>query len=225
VFGLELGRRYALRDEEGFSQVFTEANRFLGVQAAVAAVVLLVMGRELFALWTGRDGLFDVAMLALAILPPILLPGMILSMEALGYAERQWTIVRVRLVQAAVTVALFLCLPIAEAGLRMMAALAVGEIAGLGIPLLWAMRSVDRRLSLRQQIAAGGWVVCAAVVTAVLLSPTLLIPQSAPFLRLLAGAGLGGIALLFVLLFFGLSSARRRGIIAMVGRRLMPAGR
>lgn len=225
VFGLELGRRYALRDEEGFAHAFAEANQFLGTQAAVAAVILLVIGQELFALWTGQPELFDHLILALAILPPVVLPGMMLSMEALGYAGRQWSLVRIRLVQGAATLALAVALPIDDIGLRLMAALAAGEIVGLGIPLLWAMRSVDRRLTIRLQLASILRVAAAIALSAAILSPVQWIATDEPYSRIAAGAVLGTLALLSCMVIFGLSRARRDAIWNALMQRLVRAPR
>jgi O-antigen/teichoic acid export membrane protein len=224
VFGLELGRRYALHDEAGFAKVFGEANRFLGTQAAVATVLLLVIGREFFSLWTGRDGLFDPIMLALAIIPPIILPGMILSMEALGYAGRQWAVVRLRLVQAMVTAISILFLPIEDLGLRMMAALALGEIVGLGVPLLWAMRGVNGRLTVMAQLSSAVWVVGALICTALFLWPVEMIPHDQPFSRIAAALVLSAVAFLVVTLLFGLSRDRRSMVLAQVQRRFSRSG-
>lgn len=219
VFGLELGRRYALRDEEGFANTFNEANRFLGTQAAVAVVILAVVGRELFSLWTGQPELFNLTMLALAVLPPIILPGMILSMEALGYAGQQWTLVRIRIIQFVVTVVLAIALPIDDLGLRIMAALAAGELIGLGIPLLWAMRSVDRRLNFRMQLSTTLWVAAAVALSAIILAPVHLIAADQPYSRIAAAAMLGGLAILANTLLFGLSPTRRHAVTtALMGR-------
>lgn len=210
VFGLELGRRLAAGDQHGFAAANDESNRLLGVQAAVAAAVLLVIGSELFTVWTGRADLFDTAMLALAILPPILLPVMMLGTETMAYAGRQWLLVGLRAAQAVVVVLIFLILPVEHLGLRLMAALAGAEIVALGLPLLAAIRSIDPLLGFRRQLTACLWTYLAFGISFLIVAPALLITPDHPLARIAAATLLGAMALGISTLFLGMSATRRR---------------
>lgn len=216
VFGLELARRRALNDDDGYAQVFAEAARLLGVQAAVVTVVLMLTGRDLFGLWTGVPGMFDPAMLALAILPPILVPGMMLSAEALAYAERPWAVVRLRLCQAALSLVAYLLLPVDHVGMRMMAALAIGEVFGFGLPLLAAVRGLSPHLTVRRQWVAMGLTYIAAVAAVVVMAPEWLWPAADMTSRLVRAALLGSLAFVGVVGIFGLTPQRRGQVIAAV---------
>lgn len=220
VFGLECARRLAVKDGAGFAQVFGEANRFLAVQASVVAVMLLVLGEELFGLWTGEAQLFDPLMLALAILPPILMPAMMLSTEALAYAERPWVVVWCRTAQLAATVALFLLLPIDNAGLKMMAALAIAEVCAFGLPLIFAMRSLEPALGLRRQAATILVSLVALGATAAIFAPLLLVDGDARVARLLVGIALGGMAFAILVPLLGFGRERRRTLWASFRLRL-----
>lgn len=210
VFGLECARRLAMKDGEGFANVFSEANRFLAVQAAVVAVVLLVLGEELFGLWTGEAQLFDPLMLALAILPPILMPTMMLSTEALAYAERPWVVVWCRLAQFVVTVVLFLLLPFDNVGLKMMAALAAAEVFAFGLPLMFAMRGLEPRLGLLRQSGTAVLSLLTLGAAGLIFLPLALVPEDAWAVRLAAGLALGSVAFVILVPLLGFGAERRR---------------
>ncbi len=214
VFGLELARRFAVGDSAGFAIVFSQSNRFLGVQAAVVAAILLVLGRDLFGLWTNQVALFDAGVLMLAILPPVLLPGMMLSTEALAYAERPWVLVRIRLIQLAISVAAYFTLAIADVALRMMAALAIGEVVGFGVPLMFAMRSLDRELLLRRQLQTVGYATAALIGASVIMAPLWLWPAQDIAVRLMTGAALGAVAFVLIVAALGVDGTRRSQLIA-----------
>lgn len=216
VFGLELGRRLAAGDQHGFAAANDESNRILGVQAAVAAAVLLVIGPELFTVWTGRADLFETAMLALAILPPILLPMMMLGTETMAYAGRQWMLVGLRAGQAVVVVLIFLLLPLDHLGLRLMAALAIAEIVALGLPLLAAIRSIDPLLGYRRQLKACLWTYLAFGLSLLIVAPALLVAAEQPLARIAAAAVLGAVAFGMSTLFLGMSAPRRRRALTAI---------
>lgn len=210
VFGLECARRLAMKDGEGFASVFGEANRFLAVQASVVAVALLVLGEDLFGLWTGEAQFFDPMMLALAILPPILMPTMMLSTEALAYAERPWVVVWCRLAQFVVTVVLFLLLPFDNVGLKMMAALAAAEVFAFGLPLMFAMRGLEPRLGLLRQSGTAVLSLLTLGAAGLIFLPLALVREDAWTVRLAVGLGLGVVAFVILVPLLGFGAERRR---------------
>lgn len=220
VFGLELARRQAVGDDQGFAQVFFETNRFTGVQAAVVTVALMVFGQQLFDLWTARPGLFSHWMLLLAVVPPILLPSMMLSIEALGYMGRPWAVVGARAAQFAFTAVLLFVLPIASPAMSMMAALAIAEVIGLGLPLLWSIRQSNSRITVVGQLRLLTTTLLAAAVTAVILVPVALWPFASPWMTLALGTVLAAIAMAISLTFFGLEDQRRKILINLAKSRL-----
>lgn len=220
VFGLELSRRLGAQDHEGLASVFLESNRLLGVQAAIAAGVLIIMGPELVYLWSGNSQVFDVTMLLLAIAAPILLPCAILSVETLTYANRPWVLVGYRLTQLLLSVVAFLLMPIADTGMRMMAALAIGEVVGFCVPILLSIRALETRLALRRQLAISLYSLAALGLTILIMLPVRLWPPATFTLRMLEGGALAGLAALLVLPVLALSGERRMAAWAMVRVRL-----
>lgn len=214
LFAIELARRAAIGDDAGHAQVFREASRLLGVQSAVSSALLIVLGDWLFGLWTGRTELFDLRLLLLAIAPPLIVPASMLSIEALSYANRPWPAVRARIAQAVLTIVLFFALPIEEVALRMMAALALGEIAGLGLPLMFAVSTLNSQISKRTivglsvVVAATTGASCAAIY---FIDTASLVPAQ---LRHPVALGAGILIVVFASLFVGLSRARRAQLLA-----------
>lgn len=220
LFAIELARRAAADDDEGHARVFTEANRLLGVQSAIASATLFVLGAWLFKLWTGHAPLFDLRLLVLAVAPPLLVPASMLSIEALSYANRPWPVVRARLAQIAVTVLVFFLVPGNEIALRMMAALAIGEIVGLGLPLIAAVHSLNPAIS-RRSIASLTLMVMATVVASAIILEAVYNTSPLPALlrapaALATAAVLGSAASIWI----GLSGERRRQIAAAVRERM-----
>lgn len=222
LFAIELARRAANGDHAGHAQIFTEANRLLGVQAAVSSATLFVLGEWLFGLWTGRPALFDMWLLVFAVAPPLLVPASTLSMEALAYANRPWPIVKARVAQAVLTAALFFALPFASIELRMMAALAIGEVIGLGLPLVYAITALNPMIAKRTIAGLTVLVVmtalasCAAIYAvrfADWLGPTLRAPLALLFAALIT---------LLTSVYIGLSRVRRQQLWSFV-RGLLPS--
>lgn len=216
LFAIELARRAATGDHQGHATVFGEANRLLGIQAAVASAVLIVFGQDLFSVWTGQPQLFDIQLLVLAIAPPLLIPTSMMAIEALAYANRPWPIVRARIAQLAISIVLFFMLPLTDIALRMMAALALGELAGLGLPLIFAIHRLNPAIG-KRSIA----VLTLAVLTTVAMAMALLrmvahVPIAAPLPRLAFALAIGVILALAASYWLGLSSERRKQARAMM---------
>ncbi len=142
VFGLEAARRIATRDEAGLAKVYRESTRLLAVQMAGAAGGLLALAHPLFALWTGNPQLYDVTLFWLAICAPLALPTLSMALQILVCANMPMPLLYGRIAQVCLTIPLFLFLPVTDTALRMMIALAVGEVVGLGLPLTSALAKV-----------------------------------------------------------------------------------
>lgn len=138
VFGLEVSRRLAIGDSDGVRMMYREATQFVAVQTACATGALAALGSGLFLLWTGDSDLFDPILLWLALGPPVLVPSMAMALQVMATANWPKPLVAGRIAQLALTVSLFLVLPVDAIALRMMAALAIGEVLGLGVILTWA---------------------------------------------------------------------------------------
>ncbi|MFC4293986.1 lipopolysaccharide biosynthesis protein [Novosphingobium tardum] len=220
VFGIELARRHAVGDHAGFAQVFGETNRFLAVQTAVATGALFVLGQPLFTVWTGKPELFDETMLLFAVLPPVLMPATMLSIEALAYANRPWPIVRGRVVQLVVSVALFFVLPAQNPALRMTEALAIGEIVGLSFPLMIAIGRFNPLIRMRSAAMLLVYSGLAFAVTVAMVAPVWLCPELGTLARVALGGAMATVSLVTCHALFGMTAVRRRSIVGMVQRAL-----
>lgn len=224
LFAIELARRAANDDHVGHAQVFAEANRLLGVQAAVASATLLVLGEWLFGLWTGRSEMFDLGLLLLAIAPPLLVPVSMLSIEALSYANRPWPVVRARLAQLALTTILFFTLPIEQVALRMMAALAIGEVVGLGLPLIQAIHRLNPAISRLAIAGLTALVLATAGVSYLILSAAVGVDFIPAPLRDPGALGVAGLLALAGSFCVGMSAGRRSQTIAQLRASIRRGG-
>jgi hypothetical protein len=136
VLGQECGRRIAIADRVGAVRIVGEGARLYAVTSGLATGLLLGAGSEISGLWTGRVDHFRFDYLLAAVAPMVLGAFAVLAHNILtntnaplfGTAAR-W----LQLVLTAVGVAL---LPIADPGLRMLAALSLGEVVGF-VPLAY----------------------------------------------------------------------------------------
>lgn len=220
LFSLELARRHAIGDDVGFAKVFMESNRFLAVQTAVASVALLLLAEPLFLLWTDDARMFDLPLLALAIVPPLLLPSTMGAIEAFAYANRPWPTVVARLAQLGVTVLAFLALPGLPLVARTMAALAIGEVLGLGIVLLARLPSLNRWLGPTHLLRLWWPSLMAGAVCAMLVWPTQLLPFDSEWLKLGCGLAAAGLALALTVWFIGFDRGRRAQLGPVIDRFL-----
>lgn len=220
VFAIELARRYARGDIGGFATTFMETNRFLAAQTAVASATLFVLAAPLFTVWTGRPQLYDPLLLLLAILPPLLFPSMMLTIEALTYANRPWPLVRARLVQLALTATTFAVLDGWPMGLRMMSALFVGEIIGMGLLLAFAIRGLNPLIGPSHSIRLLGYSAVAAIITFVIVDAAWHTPYGLPLARLGFALAAGLVAFAIVVPWVGMSSDRRKSLLSSARERL-----
>ena len=219
VFAQEAARRHAIGDPAGLSKAFRESTAVLGVLGAVLGGALGLLGAPLFALWTGKSALYSAPMLWLAIATPLLFPTLAMAQAYLVTVNRPWPLAQGRALQIVLTMAMFVLMPVADPALRMMIALALAEVLGLGIPVTTAIvrgvpgagiamhLDVSARLFVSLALTGGaGWI-------AVAVFPTRPLPAVALGMVLTALAG--GVSLIV----FGLRGERRTQVLtALLGR-------
>lgn len=220
VFAIELARRHARGDTGGFATTFKETNRFLAAQTAVASATLFVLAAPLFTMWTGRPQLYDPVMLLLAILPPLLFPSMMLTVEALAYANRPWPLVRARLLQVALTVATFALLSGWHAGLRMMTALFVGECIGMGLLMAFSIRNLNPLIGPAHSLRLLVYSAVAASITFVIVDAAWYVSFGPPPVRLVFALAGGALAFAIAVPLVGMSADRRKLLIHAARSRL-----
>lgn len=140
VLGQEAGRRFGRREREGMFVVYREGCKILAAQSAGLAGVIIALAQPVFAIWTSKAGLYSAPVLWWALAPLALGSSMVLANAVFGHANRPREMVRGRLIQLLLTVAAFVALPVTDVTLRMMAALAIGELVGFGIPAFFGVR-------------------------------------------------------------------------------------
>ncbi|MEO9131634.1 MAG: hypothetical protein ABI240_10535 [Sphingomonas sp.] len=214
VLGQESARRLAIDDRDGLQATYHDAAIFLGVQTACAAGVLLAIGRPLFTVWTAKGELYDPYLLWLAILPPLVMPSTTLALNVLATANLPWSIALGRTVQMVLTVILFLVLPIEGQALKIMTAVAIGELLGFGLPTsLAAYRLIPGtgpafhlRLLWRSALCCGA---CFLVT-----GGAVLLVGGHDIAKLLVGLIAGGIAAAIAVVIAGISKLRRDAVFA-----------
>lgn len=218
VFGQESARRHAIGDRAGEASTYREGAFLLASLGAVPAGLLLGAGDLLFTVWTAQPTLFDQLMLAVAIAPVLLLPSLMMAQAHLSTINAPWPIAVGRMLQVALSLGCYLVLPIANPGLRMFVALAVGELLGLMFVLTRRVASTicDTGWAFHAEIAARMSGTLALTYLASLLGTSLdagLLIDTAGGVIAGAAGGVVGIALL------GLTVKRRRAVTAaLVGR-------
>ncbi len=223
VFGLEAARRIAVRDAPGFSQVYRESVIFLAVQTSVSAGVLAALAQPLFTVWTGDASLFDEMLLWLAIGPPLLLPSLSIAVQVLTCANMPTPLLHGRIAQLVITVGAFFVLPVPDTAMRMMLALAIGEIAGLGIPATRAIHAIDPAAGLGLHLGLVWRSIMAAGLSYLLVSRLVAALPDRHWIGLAAGGAAGLLALVLATATIGITDARRKTAMALLTRRFRSA--
>jgi O-antigen/teichoic acid export membrane protein len=130
VFGQECGRRIAVADLPGALMVLKRGTRLFAAVSGLASGVLVAGGAQVIKLWTGNPAMFQAPLMAVAIAPMAIASASILTHNVLVASNAPYSAAAGRWLQMAVTVAVYLFAPIAQPPLRMMAALAAGEVLG-----------------------------------------------------------------------------------------------
>ena len=220
VFGLEAARRIARNDRPGLHIVYGDSSRVLAVQMGGIVGILAVAGHTLFAVWTGQSNLYDPIMFSLAVLPTLALPTMAILSQILVCSNMPKALAVGRAAQVGLTVAAFFLLPIESVGLRMMAALALGEVLGFAPPVITVARSLMPDASLIEHLGimvrgAASGVLCAVATYAGLYWA----PGTSLVVQLTCALLAGGLGLALSTWALGLSADRRTQLKTMVAAR------
>jgi hypothetical protein len=216
VFGLEVSRRLAVGDRDGSAQVYREATLFIAVQTASATGALAALGSGLFLMWTGDAALFDNWLLWLALLPPVLVPSMAMALQVMATANWPKPLVAGRFAQLVLTIGLFWLLPIDSMALRMMAALAIGEVIGLGIIVTVAVARKIEGAGMMLQLDA---TVRSVLALGLSYGASLAGVRVGGYSGLALGLVLAAVAMAVSTVVFGVSAARRSQMIDAIRNR------
>lgn len=219
VLGQEAARRTAIGDHAGLIGVYREATMLLGAQSAAVGGVLIVAARPLFTLWTGRADIYDPLLFWLALGPIIFLPTLIMAHNYFASVNRPWPIATGRVLQLLVTVLVFLLLPVREPAERMMAALAIGEILGFGLPVTAIIgRTIRGAGFLGTAIIALRGALCCALSAGITYLVATALGDRGGLLPLVLILAAGGVGAGFSVLLLGVTSARRETLAAVILR-------
>lgn len=209
VFGLEAARRIALNDTAGLTGVYRESTQFLAIQMAGTAGMLAALAEPLFGYWTGNPALYNTSLFWLAIGAPLLLPTLSMALQLLVCANQPRALVTGRLAQLAITILMYFIMPFENVALRMMAALAIGEIIGLGAALLPAVVRVVPGSGLALHVDLAARSIFTGVATYLVASSTVALAKQGSIIAFIGAALLSGVALAVCTWFLGMSKVRR----------------
>lgn len=222
VFGLEGARRIAIADRPGFSQTYRESTIFLAVQSAASAGVLAALAQPLFTVWTGDATLFDSLLLWLAVGPPLLLPSLAMGVQVLTCANLPAALLTGRTAQLVLTVLSFFLLPVPDLATRMMLALVLGEVAGLGLPVTRAILKLDPHAGMGLHLSLIWRSAAAALVAYFVVSVCADAFAHSIWLQLTVGLTAGLAVLTALTLSVGITKARRATLLKLFRSRIAP---
>lgn len=216
VMGMECARRCVCGDLEGARTMWGRSARSLAALSGLAGGLILAAGADLFRLWTGNGGPYNAGYVLVLMLPMVLGAGSALNHNVLAAANSTRLPAAGRCAQLIVSLALFWGVPISDVGLRMAAALSVGEILGFMPLSIVAMRrlvpSVDVKLEL-QALFVSAISMAAAAVVMWSLAMAIGRDSTAQFIAALAIAGLI-CSMLFP--WLGVDRQSRKAILATI---------
>lgn len=217
VLGQEVGRLFGRREYDGMFVVYREGCKLLAAQSAGMVGVILALASPIFDAWTKHPQLYNEPMLWLALAPLALGPTLVLANAVFGHTNRPWDMAKARAVQLVLTILVFIPLPIEEPALRLMAALAIGEVLGFGIPSFLGIKRLLPAANLRfmldltmRVLLSGALCYAAAALAYRLLGHSLL--------SLAAACLAGGGAILVASLLIGIERNRRAVLFASLRR-------
>lgn len=212
VLGQEVARRIAVGDSVGVQSVYRESAILLTVQTAVAAGLLVATADQLFMYWTGRSDIYDEKLLWLSLAPVVAVPALTLAQNFFASANMPWSMVIGRALQMAMSVLFFFLIPIDNNVLRLVLALAIAELLGLGIPVMWkASKVIDGAnfwFNSKLFVLGSFCLLCVAVPCVWLGSALSLAPMVKLIIIFLAGIGIS----LALILMMGLNGDRRHQV-------------
>lgn len=223
VAGQETGRRIALGDDAGAFTTVQHSARAFAVISGLSTGGLLAAGSLIGTLWTGSTGIFTHALLAAGLAPMLLAPHAPLAHNILASSNAPTFAFLGRWAQFGLAVLAFLILPIEDPALRMLVALAFGEIVGFAIVADLGVHRLVRRAGLFFVLKISALCLVSAVLA--LVVTTGLMTAAKP-LGLTGELGMLGVAsILAALAFFwlGLKRELRVALVAQLFNRSKPA--
>jgi O-antigen/teichoic acid export membrane protein len=213
VLGQEVARRMAIGDTAGVETTYRESALLLTVQTAVAAGMLVALGDQLFALWTGRQDIYDDWLLWLSLAPVVAIPAMTLVQNVFASANLPRSLAVGRLVQIVLTIALFYLVPIANDVLRLIFVIGAAELLGLAVPVMLASARAFPNAGLWFNIAL---LLRGSLCLVAVAGPMTLVEQMLDvsvmtelMVMLIVGTLCAGV----VVLMFGLEASRRTSVL------------
>ncbi|MFN6935923.1 MAG: hypothetical protein ACK4NZ_12340, partial [Tsuneonella sp.] len=119
---------------------------------------------------------------------------------------------------------LFFTLPVEQVALRMMAALAIGEVVGLGLPLVQAIHRLNPAISRLSMARLTALVLATAGVSYLILSATARVGSIPVPLRDPATLGVAALLALAASFWLGMSAGRRSQMIAQLRASIRRVG-
>ena len=130
VAGQECGRRIAIADNVGAFAIFEHGVRAFSAMSGLCAGFLLASGHLIGSVWTGNLEIVRSDILLAGLAPMLLAPAAVLSHNVLASINAPEFAALGRWVQVSVIAVAALAVPVDNPALRMLIALAAGEIIG-----------------------------------------------------------------------------------------------
>lgn len=223
VVGQEFGRRIAVSDQHGAFQTFERSARLFSVLAGIGVGMLIVGGEHVVAIWTGDASLYSPTLLAVGLAPMLLAPASLLAHNALLASNSPYIAAAARWLQVVLTVLAWLAAaPIKDQAVRMMVALAVGEVAGYAPAAYFAVQRMIPEAAIgfhgRNILFSLASAAFAAAITAAILQSTNWLLESPSLTVMMAAFVFAGIPCGVFVLVVGLSSDSRNRLIIELGK-------
>jgi O-antigen/teichoic acid export membrane protein len=229
VVGQEFGRRIAISDRHGAFQTFKQSARLFSVLAGIGVGMLLVGGEHVIAIWAGEASLFSLALLGVGLAPMLIAPASLLAHNALLASNSPYIAAVARWLQLALTALVWLVAPIDDHAIRMMVALAVGEVAGYAPAAYFAVKRMVPEadvgfhgLNILFSLASAGF---AAVITAAVMQLTNALFNSASSILMMIAFFIAGLFCSVFAIVAGFSKdSRDRLMTEMIKARVFLLG-
>lgn len=216
VLGQEIARRVAVADLTGGTVAFRETARVLAVLSGAASGFLATNGSNLVLVWTGDAKLFAPLYLLAAITPMLFASAAVLAHNMLSASNQPFLAAIGRLAQLGIALAIAAFAPIADPALRMLVALAVGEILGFAPFAYFAVARTLPEINARFHV---GNLLLTLVAAALSYACCMLVLELAPptnGLERIASFVFGALACAVIVLALGLGPRWRSSLIALV---------
>ncbi len=221
VIGQECGRRIAVGDKKGALAALQGGARLFAVLSGLACGVILVGGPAIVSLWTGDRSLFTVELALAAMLPMLVGAVSILAHNILVASNAPYLALVARWLQLAVTLLAYFIAPQLDTGLRMMFALAAGEIFGYLPVAYYALIRLIPGSGVRFHLIALILSLLSAAAAAALCHILLQFANQLVGAQLVAALALAGLGCLIWAALFAVDTVTRKRLIDSVRQRLL----